>query len=52
VPRVTNYFYQFQTSHIDFIVNCLGGPKDDGTRIEYPGKFVNLALEDGVNKVR
>jgi hypothetical protein len=27
------------------------GPKDDGTRMEYPGRFVNLALEEGVRKV-
>lgn len=28
-----------------------GGPKDDGTHMEYPGRFVNLALEDGVKNV-
>ena len=28
------------------------GPRDDGSHMEYPGKFVNLALEEGVKKVQ
>ena len=28
------------------------GPKDDGAHLEYPGKFVNLALEEGVKRVK
>ena len=28
------------------------GPSDDGSHMEYPGKFVNLALEEGVKNVR
>ena len=27
------------------------GPKDDGAHMEYPGFFVNQALEDGVKNV-
>jgi hypothetical protein len=28
-----------------------GGPKDDGSHMEYPGPFVNMALEEGVKHV-
>ena len=28
------------------------GPRDDGAHMEYPGKFVNLALEEGIKKGR
>lgn len=28
------------------------GPRDDGAHMEYPGKFVNIALEEGVKRVK
>ena len=40
----------YQNANVD-IKSASWGPKDDGAHMEYPGKFVNLALEDGVANV-
>jgi hypothetical protein len=40
----------YQNQNVD-IKSASWGPKDDGAHMEYPGKFVNVALEDGVANV-
>lgn len=37
----------YKSAQVD-IRSASWGPKDDGAHMEYPGKLVNLALEDGV----
>ena len=40
----------YKSSEVD-IRSASWGPRDDGAHMEYPGKFVNIALEEGVTKV-
>lgn len=40
----------YQMKDVD-IRSASWGPKDDGAHMEYPGMFVNQALEDGVKYV-
>jgi hypothetical protein len=41
----------YKSKQVD-IRSASWGPKDDGQHMEYPGKLVNLALEEGVKNVR
>ena len=40
----------FKSKEVD-IKSASWGPRDDGAHMEYPGKLVNLALEEGVKNV-
>ncbi|RNA36541.1 PC3-like endoprotease variant B [Brachionus plicatilis] len=39
-------------SYMSKFVDIKRGPRDDGAHMEYPGYFVNLALEDGIKNGR
>jgi hypothetical protein len=40
----------YKSKDVD-IKSASWGPRDDGAHMEFPGKLVNLALEDGVKNV-